>query len=143
LHTVPRESAATTLQPRLARGDVATYRLPSGLNLRESGEWVLESIERAVAERQPSLLLDVRAYDGPSPDPGARHELMRAWASAAEGRVKVAMLLQERHIDPERFGVVAAGNFGLEANAFTDERSAVRWLQEVAGAGTSVIARSP
>jgi hypothetical protein len=113
------------------------------LNLRESGELVLESIERAVAERQPSLLIDVRAYDGPSPDAGARHELMRAWASAAEGRVKAAMLLQERHIDPERFGVVAAGNFGMEANVFTDERSALRWLREVAGTKAPMIARSP
>ena len=143
MQTVPR--VGTAIAPRAwdTHGDVATFRLPGGLNLRESGELVLESIERAVAERQPSLLIDVRAYDGPSPDAGARHELMRAWASAAEGRVKAAMLLQERHIDPERFGVVAAGNFCMEANVFTDERSALRWLREVAGTKTPMIARSP
>lgn len=134
MHVVPRETVAMSLKPWDAHGDVATYRLPTGLNLRESGELVLEAIARAVAERQPSLLIDVRAYDGPSPEAGARHELMRGWAAAAEGRVKVAMVLQERHVDPERFGVVAAGNFGLEANVFTDERSAVRWLRDVAGA---------
>ena len=49
----------------------------------------------------------------------------------------------ERHIDPERFGVVAAGNFGMEANVFTDERSALRWLREVAGTKAPMIARSP
>jgi hypothetical protein len=97
---MPRQPAA--LAPLDARGDIAVFRLPSGFNLRESSEKVRDAIALAVAGRRPWLLVDVRAYAGESPSAGARHELMREWAGASEGRVRIAVLMQARHIDPER-----------------------------------------
>ena len=118
------------LAPLDARGDIAVFRLPSGVNLRESVEKVRDAIALAVAGRRPLLLVDVRAYAGDSPSAGTRHEAMREWAGAADGRVRIAVLMQARHIDPERLGVIAARNFGLHVDVFTDESAAAQWLRE-------------
>ena len=128
--TGPHAATPAALAPLDARGDIAVFRLPSGFNLRESSEKVRDAIALAVAGRRPWLLVDVRANAGESPSAGARHELMREWAGASEGRVRIAVLMQARHIDPERLGVVAAKNFGVQADVFTDESAAAEWLRE-------------
>lgn len=44
------------------------------------------------------------------------------------GHVAIAMVVPPAFIDPERFGVVAAGNFGMHGNVFSNESEAQAWL---------------
>lgn len=97
---------------------------------REAVEQVRAALALAAASGHASLLLDLRGFEGISPDMAARHEYIRAWAAAAEGRLRAAVVVQPHYIDPERFGIVAARNLGLEADVFIDEEKAVQWLRE-------------
>lgn len=42
----------------------------------------------------------------------------------------VAVVAAPELIDPERFGVVAAANFGLRSGAFETLRDAIAWLRD-------------
>jgi hypothetical protein len=55
--------------------------------------------------------------------------MARSWAEAADGRLRVAMLVRPEFIDPERFAVVAASNFGLTSQVFDQESDALAWLR--------------
>ena len=88
---------------------------------------VLASAAEAGIER---LVVDFTSvHDVPSPTLADRHAMVRAWATAADGRVVVAMACPPELIDPERFGVVAATSFGLRSNVFANVHEAVDWLR--------------
>ena len=54
--------------------------------------------------------------------------MVREWAAAAKGAVRLAMVVQAELIDPQNFGVLAARNAGLIGNVFTEEPQARAWL---------------
>ena len=58
-----------------------------------------------------------------------RLDMVRLWAEASGGRVRVAVVAPAGMLDDERVGTVAAAGFGLEGQAFTDEASARAWLE--------------
>lgn len=77
----------------------------------------------------PKLLTDARGIEGLTiPTTLERFQLGEEAARQAEGEVHVAMVVPERVIDPQRFGMMVAQNRGLRANVFTDEVSALDWL---------------
>jgi hypothetical protein len=76
------------------------------------------------------MLVITELYGFRSPDLAARHRMVRAWAEAAQGKIVVALVARAELIDPERFGVVAAANFGLTSAVFTDEANAFEWLSD-------------
>lgn len=65
-----------------------------------------------------------------TPSTAQRLEMVRTWAQAAGGRVRVAVVAPEALLDPQRVGEVAAAGFGLEGRAFSDEARARDWLVE-------------
>jgi hypothetical protein len=76
------------------------------------------------------IVLDLTGLSGlPVPTVAERHAMVRAWATAAGGRIVVAMACPPELIDPERFGIVAAANFGLPANVFANVDDALAWLR--------------
>ena len=87
-------------------------------------------IRLMVAEGQPHLLVDARLASFEAPSLGDRMQLVRQWAEAAAGRLRIAVVAPPEFIDPERFGVVAAGKFGLAGQVFEDEAEAIAWLHE-------------
>ena len=87
-------------------------------------------IRRMVEEGQPHLLLDARDASFDAPSLVDRLHMVRQWAEAAGGRVRIAVVAPPEFIDPERFGVVAAGKFGLAAQVFEGEADAIAWLHE-------------
>ena len=87
-------------------------------------------IRRMAAEGQPHLLLDARDASFDAPSLVDRLRMVRQWAEAAGGRVRIAVVAPPEFIDPERFGVVAAGKFGLAGQVFDGEAEAVAWLHE-------------
>lgn len=85
-------------------------------------------IRRIVADGHPHLLLDAVAVTFDAPAMVDRLRMVRQWAEAADGRLRIAMVVRSTFIDPERFGVVAAGNYGLAAQVFEHETEAIAWL---------------
>jgi hypothetical protein len=76
------------------------------------------------------LLLDITGLTGfEPPSVGARYQLMHRWADAAQGVVRVGCVSRPEMIDPQRLGVLAATNAGLELDVFLTEEEALRWLE--------------
>jgi hypothetical protein len=89
---------------------------------------VLAAARGAGVER---LVVDLTHLRGvPVPSLAERHAMVRAWAEAAGGRLVVAMACAPELMDPDRFGVVAAANFGLRSNVFARVDEAVAWLRQ-------------
>ena len=57
--------------------------------------------------------------------------MIREWVNASEGKLKIAVVVPAVFIDPEKFGVVAAANFGMSADVFTSEAEAMSWLRNL------------
>ena len=75
------------------------------------------------------VAVDATAVEGvQTPSLADRHAMVRTWADAAGGRLVVAMACAPELMDPERFGVVAAANFGLHTNVFSSVDDALAWL---------------
>lgn len=86
-------------------------------------------IRQLVAQGEPHLLMDAILVRFGAPSLVERLGMMREWADATQGRVQIALLTRPEHIDPERFGIVAAGNLGLAAQVFDVEADAIDWLR--------------
>ena len=89
---------------------------------------VAQAILEARAGGARGLLVLVPAGVLPVPTTAERVVLARAWAAAADGRIRVAVVAPPALVDEERLGVVVAVGFGLDGNVFHDEAEARRWL---------------
>lgn len=107
---------------------VPVVRLDAVTGFERAVVLVAEAIRKAVAQGLPHLLLDASIAPFESPSLVGRHRMARTWAEAADGRLRLAVVVRPDCIDPEHFGVVAAGNFGLAAQVFEAEAEAIAWL---------------
>ena len=124
------ESPAEALQLETI-DDVPVARLADTHGIFERAvDLVTDAIRRAVAENRPHLLVDVGNAGFAPPSTVERLRMVREWAGAADGRLRIAMVARPEFIDPERFGVVAAGNFGLAGQVFEREADAIAWLRD-------------
>lgn len=96
----------------------------------EAVDLFTEAVRVALEDGQPHLLMDTRDAAFPSPSLAGRLHMVRQWAEAADGRLRIAMVAPASFIDPERFGVVAAANFGLVVQVFVEPADAIAWLRE-------------
>jgi hypothetical protein len=64
----------------------------------------------------------------------AQYFRVQEWARAAEGEVRLAVVLPAASSDPTRFGVTVAANSGLIGDVFVDRAAAEQWLQRGQGA---------
>lgn len=109
--------------------DHAVFRPTGVLRLAQMGEMVTDAIAyaRETGERRLMVVLtEVTGY--PPPKLTARYRIVREWARASAGKVRVAMVSRVEMIDPNRFGVTVATNAGMVSNVFVDEREALEWL---------------
>jgi len=106
-------------------------------HFRLSGAWRFQQAVRAIsaaitqADQQGLarlLIVTTEATGFEPPGMADRHAMVREWGQASMGHVAIAMVVPPAFIDPERFGVVAAGNFGMHGNVFSDESEARDWL---------------
>lgn len=114
--------------------DTRVVRLLADVRLEQAIALVADAIRQAVTLQQPGLLVDVRAAGFAPPSLGERHRFVRLWAEAAAGRLCLALVARPDFIDAERFGVVAAANFGLLGQVFEGETEARAWLRSHATA---------
>ena len=107
----------------------AVLRPVGTLNLPQAVQVVARAIAQARDEGIGKLLVvgtQISGFDPPSI--AERHQMVRKWADVAQGRVVMAFVMPAVFIDPERFAMVAARNFGLVADVFESESEAVAWL---------------
>jgi hypothetical protein len=111
------------------RARFALFTLSGPFAISPGVQLIAEAIAAATARDIRGLVVDIRGIEGvASPGVGARHEFARTWAAVAGPRLRVAMVSRPEFIDPEKFGMVAARNFGLIANIFETQAEAVYWL---------------
>ena len=56
-----------------------------------------------------------------------RYEVAVAWSQAA-GSLRVALVVPENLMDPQKFAMLMAHNRGVNGDVFTSEAEALRWL---------------
>ena len=104
---------------------------------RLDGPWGFQQAVQAItaavalareADIRRMLVVTTGATGFEPPSMADRHGMVREWAHASMGRVTIAMVVPPVFIDPERFGVVAAANFGMASNVFGCEAEALLWL---------------
>ena len=83
------------------------------LSFEAAVDLVTSCIAQLVARGQPHLLLDVRGVGFPPPTLGERLDMVRRWAKAADGRLRIALVMPVHFFDAENIGVISAGNLGL------------------------------
>lgn len=115
-----------------------SFEVTDGIgHFRLSGAWrfqqAVQAISAAIAKadklglsRMLVVITEATGFDPPSM--ADRHAMVREWGQASRGHVAIAMVVPPAFIDPERFGVVAAGNFGMHGNVFSNESEAHAWL---------------
>lgn len=109
--------------------DYAIFRPTGVLKLAQMMEMVTAAISYARDTGERRLLVVLTEVTGyPSPKLTARYRMVRDWARASEGKVRMALVSRVEMIDPNRFGVTVATNAGMEANVFVDEKEALEWL---------------
>ena len=111
-------------------GDIRVVRIEGSHGFQRAVERVSAIISEVASAGVTRLLIDGTGISGfEPPSIAARHEMARAWAAAAQGRVRVAFVVQRHYIDEERFAVVAGRNFGLKSGAFDSVEEAREWLE--------------
>lgn len=109
---------------------IACLRLAGTYRFEAATALVTSALAQAFMQRHERLLVvatDVVGFD--SPDIPARHQMMRHWAAAAQAWVRLALVVRAEMIDPEKFGVIAARNFGFVTDVFESEHEALDWLR--------------
>lgn len=121
------------LAPQIERlDDLGVTRLADAASLGSAVAMITTAIDEARRQGIGRLLITFTEVNGLAPPSlAARHAMVREWARAAGGRVRLALVLPPHFIDADKFGVVAAANFGLIGNGFTTEAEAMAWLREI------------
>lgn len=119
-----------TLEIEHDDADVTTLRAFGEGTFAQAVAAIGAGIARAREGGRRRLLIDAREVDGfPPPGIGERHWMIREWVAVADARMRLAFVVVPSLIDPERYGVVAARNFGITADVFVDEDAARGWLR--------------
>ncbi len=112
--------------------EIAVFRLLRPQPFPAVIELVRDAISQAYEQRHFKLMGVVTALTGPKvPSLALRSSMTREWAGAAHGQVAVAIVCRPEFIDPHRFGVTMATNFGMRANVFESEEAARDWLMQL------------
>lgn len=113
------------------RDGIAVFRPQATVSLDQAIEWVKSAIVLAREREIARLLVVTSGLEGfEPPEIGIRHFLAREWATASDGRVLIAVVARPEMIDPERFGVTVAANFGVTTRVFDNEADALAWLHD-------------
>lgn len=111
--------------------DLGQYRVVGAQNFQQAVRAVTEAVCSCREQGlRKMLIVCTEAVGFEPPSMVERHAMVRAWAEAAHGVVRIAMVVPAEYIDPEKFAVVAAANFGLASNVFYNEADALAWLRD-------------
>ncbi len=132
IERTPRDIRIIADPTQLQRAEsFATFRLGNVHAFHETEQLLVGAIVQARERGETELIVDITGLTGFAPPTlSARHSLARTWAAASQGQVRLAVVARSAFVDPQKFGVVAAANFGLHGDVFVTEAEAVAWLRE-------------
>lgn len=110
-------------------GSIAITRLAGVYTFPNAVAQITSAILRTRELDSGKLLIvttQIAGFDSPSI--AARYDMAREFADAARGHVRVAMATRPEFIEPDKFAVIAARNFGLVSDVFESEENARAWL---------------
>lgn len=111
---------------------IGIFRPSGNLRFQQAVALITEAIAKAVEQGIKKILIDSHGLTNMQlPSMSERHWMVREWAGASQGKLKIAMLAPTAFSDPEKFGVVAAANLGVAAEVFTAEPDAIAWLRNI------------
>lgn len=114
---------------RTVEGPLCIVRAQGESTLVDAVDFVRRNIDLCRAERIRKLLVNVVGVTGiPQPTIVDRFLAAEDWAQAASGGVCVALVIDGAYIHPQKFGVKAAGHFGLVSEVYANEADALAWL---------------
>lgn len=95
----------------------------------ELSDMMTEALALAIEHGATAVLINITAMHGfSSPGPAYRRWLIRRWAALVADRLRVALVVREEHLCPERTGLIIAAEEGMKANIFVAEAEALTWL---------------
>jgi len=111
--------------------DIAVFRIVGEFTLPVGIELIRKGIAQAREQRISRLMVVVTETAGYGvPSLSMRLSMMRQWADAAGGTIRLVMVCRPEFIDPHKFGITMAANFGMVANVFETEGEALNWLRQ-------------
>ena len=128
-------TSATMSPPEVVDG-IACFRVVGTCRLPLAVGFVASAIDQALKGRHRGCLIDASQLDGfGSPSAATRHQIVRTWAERARGLGALALVLRSTVIDPDKIGVIAGRNHGLECDVFDDVADARAWMANVLATG--------
>jgi hypothetical protein len=123
---------SATMSPPEVVGDIACFRVVGTCRLPQAIGFVASAIDQAIKGRHYGCLVDASDLHGFGyPSVAMRHQVVRTWAERARGRVALALVLRSAVIDPDKIGVIAGRNHGLQCDVFDDVDEARAWLEGI------------
>ena len=90
--------------------------------------WCTAAIRWAREQGCSDMLVNVYGISGiESLTTFMRYEVAVAWAQAA-GALRVALVVPDNLMDPQKFAMLMAHNRGVNGDVFTNEAEALQWL---------------
>ena len=110
--------------------DECAFCRPEGQTTLEDAVMLMEQAIAYTREKQlPKLLFNGQQLNGiRSPSLPERYFISRQFATVAQGKVQMALVIHPHLIDPEKFGIKVARNAGMNADVFDNEPDALAWL---------------
>ena len=109
-------------------GQRAFYRPALAASFQEALGLCMTAIRWARDSNCSDMLVNVYGIAGiDSITTFMRYEVAVAWAQAA-GSLRVALVVPENLMDPQKFAMLMAHNRGVNGDVFTSEAEALQWL---------------
>lgn len=103
---------------------------PSGImTFQQAVDFVAEALEHARHQGLADILVNTSRMAGFEPPCTIeRYAMITRWVESAGNGLRIAVVARAAFIDPQKIGTVIAQNRGVTIEAFTDEGSALQWL---------------
>ena len=113
-------------------GQRALYRPHRAANFEDAMELCMAAIRFARDEKLTDILINVHGITGiEAVTAFMRYQLAVQLAQNA-GSLRVALVVPEALMDPRKFAMLMARNRGVNADVFTREADALKWLDACA-----------
>jgi hypothetical protein len=109
-------------------GERAFYRPVLSADFHEALGLCMAAVRWAREQGCTDMLVNVRGISGMEAiTPFMKYEVAVGWAQAA-GALRVALVVPDHLMDPQKFALLMAHNRGVNGDAFTSEADALHWL---------------
>ena len=111
-------------------GTRAFHRPVGVMRLSDAVERVAQALQQARALELEDILVNTTELAGfDAPGIFERYAMITRWVQCAGMSLRIAIVARPALIDHQKIGVVMAHNRGVSAEVFTDEPSALKWLE--------------